>query len=255
MTTDFDNLQIQSRSILELKPIGIVRSCYPDKFGTPRQSGLVPESRGVLEFFPEVQPEESLQGLEGFSHLWVLFWFHQNKASRFHAKVHPPRLGGESRGVFATRSPHRPNPIGLSVLKILKINKDTVEIQGLDLVDGTPILDIKPYLPDSEAISDATRGWNAKPYDVQINWSEVSLLKLSKWIDQAQRPELKVLIENTLKLDPRPQVYKGFEDKKNESPYRTDHAVRIYDGDIHFRFVNKNLIQIFDIIIEGDYGF
>src|SRR5690606_33438212 len=127
---------------LELKPIGILHSCFPEKFGTPRQSLMVPEAEGWIELLPWVQPELSLTDLEKFSHLWVISWFHRHGTQFTKPKVHPPRKEGESTGGFACRSPHRFNPIGLSVVKIVRVEPPKIFVQGLDLVDGTPILDV-----------------------------------------------------------------------------------------------------------------
>jgi tRNA-Thr(GGU) m(6)t(6)A37 methyltransferase TsaA len=201
----------------------------------------------------EWQPEQALEGLEGFSHLWVIFEFHQNKTSGYHAKVHPPRLGGKQMGVFATRSPHRPNNIGLSLVKIEKIVKDEIWVSGVDLVDGTPVLDIKPYLPEVEALPSAQSGWagevssepRAEPKEVA--WPEALLVRLEEWERDIQKPGLRALVEETLRLDPRPVVYRGFEGQ--ESPYRQVHAVRLYDGDIHFEFETPTRIVIRDLKI------
>lgn len=230
-------------------PIGYLKSCYPDKFGVPRQSGLVKKAISELKIKAEFQPEISLQGLEGYSHLWLQFVFHLNTSARFHAKVHPPRLEGQTMGLFATRSPHRPNPIGLSLVEIVEIKNDTLILSGADLVDGTPILDIKPYLPHFESLPMAKGGWASAVAGGEINveFSPQSMEILQKWIEKSGRSELKELIVDVLKQDPRPVVYKGFESK--ESPYRNKHAFRLYNGDIHFEFTSKNQVIVFDILI------
>jgi len=227
--------------------IGKIESCYQDKFGTPRQPGLAPSSWARLRISKEWQPELALEGLEGFSHLWVIFLFHQNTNLRYHAKVHPPRLGGKQMGVFATRSPHRPNNIGLSLVKIEKIERDSVYLSGIDLVDGTPVLDIKPYLPEVEAISDAKSGWakEASQAKIQVLWTEEQKQIVQKWSERIGQPQLIQLIEETLTLDPRPLVYRGYEG--SDSPYRQVHAVRLFDGDIHFAFQSAQVIEIRDI--------
>jgi tRNA-Thr(GGU) m(6)t(6)A37 methyltransferase TsaA len=241
---------------LNIIPIGIVESCYPDKFGTPRQPGLVKEALAKILIHPQSQPKESLSGLEGFSHLWIIFWFHQNKAGRFHAKIHPPRLEGKTMGVFATRTPHRPNPIGLSLVEIVKILHDGVLVRGADLISGTPVLDIKPYLPEVEAVPNAKQGWTSvvdeKP-TIQIEWSDEAWTQFQAWSSRraagaaaAVGENLQELIENTIKLDPRPTVYKGYED--GDSPYRSTHAVRFYDGDVHFQFLSQNLVRILKVL-------
>ena len=235
----------------EVTPIGIVESCYPDKFGTPRQPGLVLEALAKIKIFPTYQPESSLQGLEKFSHLWVIFYFHQNKDARFHAKVHPPRLEGGTMGVFATRSPHRPNSLGLSLMEIVKVEPDGVVVRGTDIISGTPVLDIKPYLPEVEAVPTAHSGWtqNVEKKILLISWETEALTQLESWSKKSARQELKNLIANTSRLDPRPTDYKGFEE--GNSPYRNSHAVRFYEGDVHFTFVSAQQVKITKIIISA----
>lgn len=230
--------------------VGVIESCYPDRFGTPRQPGLSSEAESVLVISPEWQPEISLQGLNEFSHIWVIFLFHKNTNQRFHAKVHPPRLKGESRGVFATRSPHRPNPLGLSVVKIKKIEGNRITVQGGDFVDGTPILDLKPYLPFVESIPEAKSAWAGEDDQAQqrqVEWSEEAQLQLLRWQHRHPEKKLQLLVEETLRLDPRPNLYKGFEGQ--ESPYRNSHALRLYEGDIHFRFITEAQILVERIVL------
>ena len=243
---------------MNFEPIGYLESCYTDKFGTPRQPGLVEHSWARLKISRQWQPEDSLQGIEGFSHLWLVFVFHKNDNARFHAKVHPPRLGGETMGVFATRSPHRPNPIGLSLVKLIKREGDSILLSGIDLIEGTPILDLKPYLPEVEAKTDARGGWtreiSAKP--VHVEWTEAQLSTLQTWAKslQARMNEqaamsfdvLRQLINETLALDPRPLVYRGYEGSA-EPKHRHIHAVRFFNGDIHFEFLTPELIKIHEI--------
>lgn len=231
------------------RPIGILKSCYPDKFGVPRQSGLVKKAYSELQISPEFQPEFSLEGLAGYSHVWLQFVFHLNSSTRFHAKVHPPRLDGESIGLFATRSPHRPNPIGLSLVELAEVKKDTLIFAGADLVDGTPILDIKPYLPHIEAKPDARGGWalEVQKDEIQVEFSDSAMEILQNWIKKTGKSELKEVITDVLKQDPRPVIYKGYESQ--ESPYRNKHAFRLYEGDIHFQFTSKNHVIVFDILL------
>ena len=230
------------------KPIGYLKSCYPDKFGVPRQSGLVKKAYSELRLKPEFQPEFSLEGLTGYSHLWLQFVFHLNNSTRFHAKVHPPRLGGQTIGVFATRSPHRPNPIGLSLVEIIEIKNDVLILAGADLVDGTPILDIKPYLPNVESLHEARGGWSQDllKEEIKVEFTEVTMEILQNWMSRTGRKELREVIEDVLKQDPRPVVYRGYE--AADSPYRNKHAFRLYDGDIHFEFTSKNNVIVFDIL-------
>lgn len=156
---------------------------------------------------------------------------------------------GESRGVFATRSPHRPNPVGLSLFKIEKVEAPSIFVSGVDVVSGTPIIDIKPYLPHIEAIPDALGGWPSQKMAqlIEVEFLPEVLTEVEFW--EMKKPEwkLKNLIIDTLKLDPRPVVYRGFEDQKN-SPYRSRHAVRIIQFDIHFEFISKDHIRVLSIL-------
>lgn len=148
-----------------LRIIAKIHTDFPSKFGIPRQSGLVPELRGEIVFEPEFRRQEALLGIEEFSHLWLLWEFSEAKKENWSATVCPPRLGGrEKRGVFATRSPFRPNPIGLSCVKLEEVipageGGPRLIVSGIDLLDGTPILDIKPYLPYADAHPEAEGGF------------------------------------------------------------------------------------------------
>jgi tRNA-Thr(GGU) m(6)t(6)A37 methyltransferase TsaA len=238
---------------MNLSPIGIIHTCYPDKFGTPRQPGLAPNATGFIEIYPQFQPKESLQGLETFSHLWIIFSFHLVKNYQFHAKVHPPLLEGLSQGLFATRSPHRPNSLGLSLVKINNITDTGIAVSELDIVDKTPVYDIKPYLPEFESKTDAKWGWpiTVPRRKIHITWSEAA----KSAIDEIQKDEIQkenshthrlktqsptswvALIEETLKQDPRPLAFKkpGLEQKQ----YRTNHFIRIHNLDIGFYFASE----------------
>ncbi|XP_071951982.1 tRNA (adenine(37)-N6)-methyltransferase-like [Antedon mediterranea] len=140
-----------SPELPSMKPIGYLRSCFKSKNGTPRQPSICSFAKGCLQISKSVfdQPEHSLQGLASFSHVWILFAFHDNgpRTNFTKSKVKPPRLDGEKIGLFSTRSPHRPNPIGLSLAKLDKIQGDTIYVSGIDIIDNTPIYDIKPYVP------------------------------------------------------------------------------------------------------------
>ncbi len=149
-------------------PIAVVRSAFPEKFGIPRQSGVVKSLVSEIEFLPEYSNETSLRGLDGFSHIWVLWYFSENDRGKWSPTVRPPRLGGnERRGVFATRSPFRPNPIGLSLVKLETFGKKPdgtvfLRVSGADIMDGTPVFDIKPYLPFADCAENAEYGFAAE---------------------------------------------------------------------------------------------
>ncbi len=148
-----------------MKIIGHIRTDFSSKFGIPRQSGLVPELKGIITFEPEFRNPEAFRGLEEFSHIWILWKFSKSEKEHWSATVKPPRLGGKKRmGVFATRSPYRPNDIGLSSVKLEKISYDEkmgpmLHVAGIDLLDGTPIYDIKPYIAYTDSHPEAAEGF------------------------------------------------------------------------------------------------
>lgn len=189
--------------------IGTVRSPYREKFAVPRQPGLVTAARAELHLHGNCNREEILRGIEGFSHLWLLFVFHQVLDQGWKPTVRPPRLGGNRRlGVFATRSPFRPNPIGLSAVKLEGVdNRDgqwLLQLSGIDLVDGTPVLDIKPYVPYADAIADAREGFAGQPDNQHsaVAFSPDSLRQLASL--QADYPTLQALIEQVIGQQPQP---------------------------------------------------
>ena len=161
---------------LSLSVIAHIHTPFAEKFGVPRQSGLAPTA-GRIVFAPEYRNPDALRGLEGFSHLWLMWVFNQAIQKNWSPTVRPPRLGGNQRmGVFATRSPFRPNPIGLSCVELAGVELDThdgpvIHVRGADLVDGTPILDIKPYLPYGDCHPDATGGFTDTAGDFLLNVS------------------------------------------------------------------------------------
>lgn len=184
--------------------IAHIKSDYKTKFGIPRQSGLVPELKAKIIFTPEYRKEEALRGIEEFSHLWLIWNFSKNEAENWSATVRPPRLGGNRRmGVFATRSPFRPNPLGLSCVKLERVIHGTeegtvLEVSGADLLDGTPIYDIKPYIPYTDSHPDATGGFSTAVYgdlleivipeDIEKNISYDKLSPLKKILAGDPRP-------------------------------------------------------------------
>ena len=150
---------------LTLRPVAHIYTDFPSKFGVPRQSGRAPSALGTVVFEPEFRDEAALRGIEGYSHLWLIFDFSEAHRDSFSPTVRPPRLGGNTRvGVFASRSPFRPNPIGLSCVRLVAVEKTArdgtvLRVAGADLISGTPILDIKPYLPFADAHPEATGGF------------------------------------------------------------------------------------------------
>lgn len=189
---------------MEYSPIGYVTSCFKEKFGTPRQPLLVPEAKATLKIRGDLNPKEALCGLEEFSHIWIVFDFHKNANKQFNAKIYPPRLGGDKIGVFATRSPHRPNAIGISAAKLDGIVGDTIYISGVDIIEGTPVLDIKPYLPEFDSVPIATRGWVARADSsaLTVTFADEAREHLSIHDPDGSKNLLK-MIYKILQLDPR----------------------------------------------------
>ena len=155
-------------------PVGIVRSCFKEKFAIPRQPQLAPAARGVLELLPPFDQGDAVEGLEQVSHVWLLFLFHQALEDKPRLKVRPPRLGGnKSMGVFATRATHRPNGIGQSVVRLEGVEPGRLLLSGIDLLDGTPVLDIKPYVPYADSIAGASNQMaNAAPVAIAVQWAD-----------------------------------------------------------------------------------
>ena len=188
--------------------IGYIHTDFPEKFGIPRQPGIVSELKGKIVFEPEYRNPDMIRGLEEFSHIWLIWQFSKNLDEQGNARwsptVRPPRLGGNTRmGVFATRSPFRPNPLGLSVVAIDRIETDTPEgpviyVKGADMVDGTPIYDIKPYVAYADAIPDAKGGFtDSKEFKtLNVIWSDGVCSNISE--------EIRASLENILSNDPRP---------------------------------------------------
>lgn len=189
---------------LEMKVIARIESDFPEKFGIPRQSGIVPALRSTIRFEKEFRNADALRGLEGFSHLWIIWIFSENMRDTWKPTVRPPRLGGNTRlGVFATRSSFRPNPIAMSCVKIEEIrlegnNGPEIVVSGADLMDGTPIVDIKPYLPYADSVPDAAGGFAATvdgnrldveiPAEVATGFPPEKIDALSEVLAQDPRP-------------------------------------------------------------------
>lgn len=207
-----------------MRPVGVVRSCFGDKFAVPRQPGLVPEATATLVMDPAQVVPEALRGLDAFSHVWVIFGFHAARDVRM--TVRPPRLAAARRdgvevgarvGVYATRSPHRPNHLGLSAVRLVAVRGLEVDVAGVDLLDGSPVWDVKPYLPYADAIPDASGGWatGALPR-LPVAFSAEA--------EAATDAPTRALIEGALALDPRrPGAREG------------SYAFRLHDRDVRCR--------------------
>ena len=221
-----------------IQVIARMKSDFPTKFGIPRQSGLVEELRSTIIFEPEFRNPDALRGIEGFSHLWLIWQFSEAVRTEWSPTVRPPRLGGKTRiGVFATRSPFRPNSLGLSSVKLLGVEQTeefgtVLHVGGADLMDGTPIFDIKPYIPYGDSHPDAIGGFTdtAGDFLLDVNFPDVLLAKLPK---DKQNAAVGVLSH-----DPRPSYQR--------KPGRI-YGVSFAGVDIRFT-VEDNKLTVIDVI-------
>ena len=219
-----------------VEAIGYIENDFNEKFGIPRQSGKAEAVVSRIHFYPPYNMEEAFKALDGFSHLWLLFDFSKAKTSEFHATVRPPRLGGNTRvGVFASRSPFRPNGIGLSVVKLLSIEKTTdgicLLVGGADLLNGTPIFDVKPYLPHADCINNAVGGYadGVAEKRLSVVFSPSALGKLP--------PEKQAGLTACLAEDPRPSY--------QDEPDRI-YGMTYADKNVKF-CVEKDVLTVLDI--------
>ena len=222
---------------MELKIIARIYTDFKEKFGIPRQSGIAKDALGKIVFEPEYRRSEALRGLDGYSHIWLIWDFSEAHREEWSPTVRPPRLGGNRRmGVFATRSPYRPNPIGLSSVKLEGIVKtedegEVIIVRGADIMNGTPIYDIKPYLKFTDSHGDAEGGFadGVMDYGMKVDIPD----SLSSVISESELSTLKVILEN----DPRP-AYK----KKDEKAY----GMAFSDYDVCFT-ADDDTITVTDI--------
>ena len=200
--------QDSSEKVMQISPIAYIHTEFSEKFGVPRQSGLAGSLRGTIVFEPEYRNPDAVRGLDGFSHLWLIWGFSANRHDDWQPTVRPPRLGGKDRmGVFATRSPYRPNQLGLSCVEIVKVDMDCpnapkIYVSGADLMDGTPIYDIKPYIRYADSRPDAVCGYvdalEERSLKVEISEAIASVLNSQALLDA---------LKETLSLDPRPSYH------------------------------------------------
>lgn len=221
-----------------MKVIARIETDFPDKFGIPRQSGLVEELKGVIVFEPEYRNPDALKGLEGYNYIWLLWQFQGVERDNWSVTVRPPRLGGNKHmGVFATRSPFRPNPIGLSSVKLESIELHTergplLHVSGIDLRHNTPIYDIKPYLPYVDCHADATGGFahEVKDYKLEVIFPKELLLKIPM--------EKREAIVAVLKQDPRPSYH--------NDPIRK-YGLSFAGFDVRF-MVEDNILTVVEVV-------
>jgi tRNA-Thr(GGU) m(6)t(6)A37 methyltransferase TsaA len=224
-----------------VSPIGFMRSCFKEKFAIPRQSQLAPAARGVLELVAPFDQGDAVQGLEQVSHVWLLFLFHQALEDKPRLKVRPPRLGGnQSMGVFATRATHRPNGIGQSVVKLDKVEAGRLWLSGIDLLDGTPVLDVKPYVPYADVIVDARNSMAAAaPELIPVQWADTALAQAREQGLRLEEPLIE-LIEQCLAQDPRPAY-------QTPTPERV-YGAQFWDLDVRWHYPQSGLIRVLEVV-------
>ena len=237
---------------MQINPIGTIQTCFTEKFGVPRQSLMVNEARGLIKFNPECSHPDTVLHLEEFSHLWVVYLFHKNQNTNHPEKwtntIQPPRIDAPKKvGVYASRSPHRPNPIGLSVVKLEKINiindEVQIEVSGVDILDGSPVLDIKPYVPYADSIPGATNGWIKNEITrYQVQFSEEAEMVLSG------TPHKK-LISEILEWDPRPRSQREQTPMEAVSSIGKKFAFRFMDYDIHWTITENSTLTVNKILL------
>ncbi|MGQ7958610.1 tRNA (N6-threonylcarbamoyladenosine(37)-N6)-methyltransferase TrmO [Pseudomonas sp. SP16.1] len=223
-----------------VSPIGFVRSCFKEKFAIPRQPQLAPAARGVLELLPPFDQGEAVQGLERVSHVWLLFLFHQALEEKPRLRVRPPRLGGnQAVGVFSTRATHRPNGIGQSVVRLERVEPGRLYLSGIDLLDGTPVLDIKPYVPYADCVADARNTMaDGAPALVPVTWQDEARQQAEAHALRLGEP-LVELIEQCLAQDPRP----AYQQPQPERRY----GARFWDLDVHWHYPEPGCIRVLDV--------
>lgn len=234
---------------LTLRPIGVARTGLDSKLSAPRQPGAAPAVPGRIELFPGQHYEDALKDLAGWDYVWVIFWFHLNQGWR--PKVQPPRSTTGRKGVFATRSPHRPNPLGLSALRLVAVEGLVLHVEGADLVDGTPVLDIKPYVPYTDAFPGARSGWLeaearvagegeplSSPADPVGPWVvnfEPLAAEQARWIAERTGLPLRDRVTAVLALGPEPHAYRRIR-REGE-----DYRLALKEWRVHFTAAGRRI--------------
>jgi tRNA-Thr(GGU) m(6)t(6)A37 methyltransferase TsaA len=226
-----------------LTPIGHIITPFTQKFSIPRQGFGLSLAKGEIIFSDHIKALQALEGIDAFSHLWILFLFHENLAKGYSDKVRPPRFGGNKKiGVFASRSSFRPNGIGMSVVENLGTLGKTLIVGGVDLLSHTPIIDIKPYIPYADCVENALGGYaHSKPLELlSVTYSDAAVKSVSNY--SQQYPDLLLLINNVLAQDPRPAY------KKNKPDDKT-YFIQLWDIEIKWLVIDTavNVIDVYSI--------
>lgn len=228
-----------------VSPIGFLRSCFKEKFAIPRQPQLAPAARGVLELVAPFDQGDAVQGLEQVSHVWLLFLFHEALEDKPRLKVRPPRLGGnQSMGVFATRATHRPNGIGQSVVKLDKVEAGRLWLSGIDLLDGTPVLDVKPYVPYADIVSHASNTMAAAaPELIPVTWEDTALRQAREHGQRLGEPLIE-LIEQCLAQDPRPAYQQPVPERR--------YGAQFWDLDVRWHYPQPGQIRVLEVVLPSN---
>jgi len=228
-----------------ITPIGFIRCAFKQRLIIPRQPQLAPAARGILQLAPPFDTPEALQGLEQVSHIWLLFLFHQSLKDENHLRVRPPRLGGKKKiGVFASRAPQRPNGIGQSLVKLEKIEAGKLHLSAIDLLDGTPVVDIKPYLPWADCPSGPVYNHLADtaPKAIVVEWGGEALEQAKRHSERLAEPVM-ALIEQCLAQDPRP----AWQKPKPTQRY----GVRLWDLEVRWHYPAADVIRVLEVLLSG----
>jgi len=233
-----------------VRPIGVLETCFKEKFGVPRQSGMVPAARGIIRLNPELT-SDTVWFLSEFSHLWVLYEFHKiqnaNHPTPWSATIQPPRIDAPKRvGVFASRSPHRPNPIGMSAVKIEEVRTEgargvEIEVSGVDILDGTPVIDLKPYVPYADAILNANSGWirnEIERYRVEFSEEAEVILKGKGCFELARQ---------MLEWDPRPRSQREHVSMEDPGSVGRRFAFRLGELDVQWEVGGERSIRVLSV--------
>jgi tRNA-Thr(GGU) m(6)t(6)A37 methyltransferase TsaA len=213
------------------EPIATVHTPFDDKFGVPRQPGLVQSAKGVIKFRRDAKLAAALRGLDTFTHIWIVFVFDRHGGGPWKAAIRPPRLGGAERiGVLSSRSPHRPNPIGISAVRLDRVDVAAkggaeLHVSGIDLLNQTPVLDVKPYLPYADSLPDAGSGWAAAP---------IERVNVTCAADVVFPDDVRDLVLQTLSLDPRPAYQKRQMPPGDPAHIGTRFGLRLAEVDVTY---------------------
>ena len=231
-----------------LQPVAIAHTLFKEKFAIPRQPLLAPSAKGHIALLPPYNQAEALQGLEQVSHVWLIFQFHQAQPSegdKLSLRVRPPRLGGNKKiGVFASRSTHRPNSLGQSLVKLDAIDDCCLQVSGLDLLDGTPIIDIKPYVPYADSLPEAFNHIAEQiPQMIEVVWSDKTLGQ-AKYHGQRLGDDVQGVIQQCLQQDPKPAYQRPVPDRT--------YGVRLWDLNVQWHYPEAGVIKVLSIALAAE---